>query len=638
MSCSGIRKAAVLLAGSGLAFLAGAQPPPQVGTGADSAHVFLTFSAGKSLAENPTTANNYMKAIDPTGAKKDFVSWLVNAGFISKASDWTPSGQQIYTSVPGDYGPNKVNAFAHIIILNTADLGFIRNQYIRCKPDCKTPNAKVYTYLENYGATQLTFDSNGVAIKDSNGNFVTTVNTPEAVSTALETRPVAGVGKRIADVAFEWAPAANGSNPTHNFGQIYAYVIVPQFQQFVCDGSPDSKNGEILGGTFSVPVNGPNNKQIIDEQYVWPVGYVDPGLTADQQVNQKFYNCAFNQSTDGGLHGRRHPTPQFSDQSPDLTHIGFRNPVPDYPVIAGQVFAPELDSLGTKMMPGVCLMCHGGNIPSTLASTQSWGTTGEIPEFRFLPADAVNSVFGTNDVGRPLFPGVGGIGVSGADMTEPGQAAELKKYAQAVAITHGAVPAKTATFSLADGTITGQWNVGRSPDHALQVLFGWYQSADGDYSMSGGNLQNRTFVPVGWRTGPGGTNRLYTQVIQRECRSCHLNREPSLDFRTQQQFDGNAGNIRDWVFQPECDFLLGEVKPSNITMPAARLTWERLWNGILGDSTAAEPFALPPSPVVINNQTLFGAGSVSATTTDSDINLLKAHFGYTATSFCAGKH
>jgi hypothetical protein len=155
-------------------------------------------------------------------------------------------------------------------------------------------------------------------------------------------------------------------------------------------------------------------------------------------------------------------------------------------------------------------------------------------------------------------------------------------------------------------------------------------------------------VPVGWRTGSGGTNLLYTQVVQRECRSCHLNREPSLDFRTQAQFDANKGNIQDWVFQPECDFLNGQVNPSNITMPLARLTWERLWNGIFGDPTAAEVYAVPPAGV-IDNETLFGfgpagaintigPGTVSATTLDSDINLLKAHFGYTPTSFCAKKH
>jgi hypothetical protein len=601
-----------LVAGAVIAATALAEPPPQVGTSLDSSHVFLTFSAGKSLAETPTSAANYMRAIDPGAKKLNFVDWLVNAGFISNASEWKPAGQQTYTSIPGDYGYGKINAFAHIIILNSADLGFIRNQYIRCKPDCKTPNAKVYTYLENYGATQFD-DVAGVNV----------INQPRAITIALEKRPITGTGLRIADVAFEWAPAANGSNPTHNFGQIYAYVVQPEFDAASCDKPTRTLT---LGNPIPDPLH--PGLQKIDEQYVWPAGF--------NGVNQAIWDCKFNT--------RPVPIPATSDQSPDATHVFYRNPPPPYPVLNNQVFAPELDGLGTKMEPGVCLMCHGGNIPSNLTATQSWGATGEITEFKFLPADSVNSIFGINDSGSAVV-----VGASGSDLTEAGQGFELKKYAQAVAITHGATPAKTATFAPApDGSITGVWNVGKSPDHALQVLFGWYQAFDGDYSMSGaGNppVQNRNFVPVGWRTN-AETSHLYTEVIQRDCRSCHLNREASLDFRTAKQFDGNAQNIRDWVFQPECDFLRGQVNPWNIVMPAARLTWERLWDGILGDSTAANVYALPPPGVDIDNRTLFGFGPAGAPNTigpgtvaksnpNSDINLLKAHFGYTPTSFCA---
>jgi len=634
-----LKSSAAVVIGAMIASAAISGVPPQVGTSKDSSHAFLTFSAGKSLAENPTTANNYMNAIDPGRKKVNFVNWLVNAGFIGQASDWKPSGQQIFTQQTSaaaanravDYGPGKVNAFAHIIILNSADLGFIRNQYIRCVPDCKTPNAKVYSYLENYGAQQF------AQVDPVTGKGIPTsaqTNNAAAVSIALEKRPVnlADGGHRIADVSFEWAPAANGSNPTHNFGQIYPYVILPRYQNFTCNGGPDttvqpdgSTNGEILNGTFSVPIDANNNAtdlnhQAIDEQYVWPVGYVDSSLPASQQANQKFYDCHFNATTDG-VHGRFTKIPALSDQAPDATHVFFRNPPPDYKVNAGDIFAAELDALGTKMNPGVCLMCHGGNIPSTLATTQSWGATGEISEFKFLPADDINSIFGSPDTGAPLVPfqADGTTPTVGADMTEVGQAAQVRKYNQAVAITHGAFPAKTATFA-SDGTITGQWNVGWSPDHALQVIFGWYQGFDGDYSMSGGTHQNGNFVPKGWRTGPVDPvtglpgNQLYTQVVQRDCRSCHLSREASLDFRTQAQFDANKGNIQDWVFQPECDSLHHQINPSNIVMPAARLTWERLWNGINADNT-----------------TKFGLANTDST----DINLLKAHFGLTPTQYCA---
>ena len=148
-------KAAGAVVFGAAAAVAVAENPPQVATSVDSAHVFLNFSAGKSTAESPTTALNYMAAIDPGQNKVNFTAWLVNAGFISDPSQWKSTGQQTYTNIPGDYGYGKINAFAHIIILNAADLGFIRNQYIRCIPDCKTKNAKIYTYLENYLPTQF---------------------------------------------------------------------------------------------------------------------------------------------------------------------------------------------------------------------------------------------------------------------------------------------------------------------------------------------------------------------------------------------------------------------------------------------------------------------------------------------------
>jgi hypothetical protein len=646
--------AAAVIIGATLASTAMSEPPPQVGTSSSSSHSFLTFSAGQSAAESPTTAKNYFAAIDPGQKKVNFVNWLVNAGFIGQPSDWLPSGQQIYTHQTSaaaanpavDYGPGKVNAFAHIIILNTADLGFIRNQYIRCIPDCATPNAKVYTYLENYGAQQFAEVDpvTGAGISSSAQN-----NVPASVSIALEKRAVnlADGGHRIADVAFEWAPAANGSNPKHNFGQIYPFVILPRYQSFVCDGGPggpDSTNGAILNGTFSGALDANNNlisvsglPQAIDEQYIWPVGFAG--------TNQAFYDCHFNASTDGGAHGRNTMIPQFSDAAPDLTHIGFRNPPPTNKVFAGDVFAAELDGLGTKQTPGVCLICHGGNVPSTLASTQSWGATGEISEFKHLPADAVNSIFGANDTGSALV-----ADAAGSDATELGQAAEVRKYNQAVAITHGATPPKNATFTGPGGSIAGQWNLGSSPDHALQVIFGWYQTADGDYSMGSANLlQNRQFVPVGWRSTQGSA--LYTEVIQRDCRSCHLNREPSLDFRTEKQFAANKGNIQDYLFQPECDALNHQINPNNIVMPLARLEWERMWNGIYGDPNAGslgdpntEFYALPlpgTNNGLIDNRTLFsnvGPGSVPKATTDSDINRLKAYFGYTPTSFCSHRH
>jgi hypothetical protein len=641
-----LKAGAALVLGMGFAATAMSEPPPVVGSGTSSQHVFLNFSGGQSQKLTPTLARQYMSAIDPGATKQRFVDWLVNAGFIGQPSDWAPNGQQVYTkqttkaaaNPATDYGPGKVNAFAHIIILNSADLGFIRNQYIRCKPDCVTPNAKIYTYLENYGPTQFAAldPITGLPVPGSD-----TTNTREAVTIALERRSTdPRTGGRIADVAFEWAPAANGTNPTHNFGQIYAY--------FVAAHEPvpfDAHNTSDCDLAHNRVVSAPRDT-VIDESYFWPDDSSSPGN------NQAIWDCKFNL--------RATPTAP----SGDVDRIGFLNPRPDWTVftidpttLKPDVFAPELDSLGTKMMPSLCSICHGGNIPSTVTtSTTPWGTTGEIQEFKMLPADAVNSVFGCDDrstaapgdacqganfnggtfvVTSPLVQD-GTAPTTAANMTRAAQEIELKKYNQAVTVTQGARLPKTPVI-LADGSIGGgNWSVGTSPSHALQVLFGWYQAFDGDYSMSASPVhQNDNFVPIAWRgTSTAGTqpgtvpvtpSDLYLNVVARNCRSCHLNREASLDFRSERQFSSNSGNIRDYVFQPECDQILGQVNPENIVMPLAKLTWERLWNGI--------------NPVTnIANDGATSSAKTDTTSGASLINKLKQYFGYTPTSYCASQH
>ena len=557
-------KAGVILAlGGGLVTSSLSQPPPVVGLPTASQHNFLTFQSGN--LESPATAKTYYQTIDPGGTKIDFKDWLVNAGFIKDKSEWKPTGQQTFTDVPGDYGSGKINAYAHIIILNAADLGFIRNQYIRCNPDCLTKNAKIYTYLENY-------------VPPANADISTT---QQAVNKALEQR----VG-RIADVAFEWAPAANGTNPSTLFGQIYAYVVKPKLTGFSC-GPNNSPQGTETG--------------VIDEQYTWP---------SDGGNNQTFWDCAFN-------------TRSLTTLPPD-----FLKPRPEFLVYSDDSFAPELDALGTKANPGVCMICHGGNLPKNInVSPHTWPSSGNVKEFKFLPADSHNSIFGISDTASPLVSGT-----SGSNLTEEGQKIQLKRYNQAVLLTQGATPPKNAFFSAVDGTITGgNWSFPKvssviggvkttRPTHGVEVILGWYAGFDGDLSMSSAtNIQDDLFVPVGWRATAESTN-LYQKVVGPFCRTCHMNREPSLDFGTLQQFDSNKGNVQDFVFQPECDALSNAVKPNKIVMPLAKLTWDRFWRG-----------------VDANKQTN-GLNVLAANDSSAPAFLLKQHFGYTATSFCASKH
>jgi len=543
-----------------MAMTAVSQPPPIVGTATNSQHSFLTFPNYLANKETPQTAQAYYAAVNPGGSKVDFRDWLVNAGFIRQRSDWRSTGQQIYTTVAGDYGPNKVNAFAHIIILNAADLGFIRNQYIRCKPDCKTKYASIYTYLENYPVPE-----NAV------GNIALT---QQAVNVALERR--AG---RIADVAFEWAPAANGTSPTALFGQLYSFVVHAYFDSY----TPDQANRKCINGS---PIYNPDGTQKIDELLTWP-------------NDQAFWDCNFK------LARALPPSP------PD-----FLAPVPEIPVVSGDYFAPELDALGTKQHPGVCFICHGGNVPGNVA----WPTNGNVKEFRMLPADVGNAIFGVDDTGAPLVPGA-----LGSSLTQAAQEVELKKYNQTIVITQGATPPKNAVFA-PNGTIAGgNWTVPQSrddqgtlrPSHGVEVIFGWYAGVAGDKSMSA-SVQNHDFVPVGWQSAPD----LYLKVVAPSCRSCHMNREQSLDLGTLAQFDSNKGNVEQLVFQPECDSNNHEVKGTVQVMPLAKLTWDRFWNGVD-----------PATKLAFD-----AAHSLAPSDPNSQPYLLKQHFGYTATSYCAHRH
>jgi len=687
---------AAMLIGAAATMTAVAQPPPVVGTASSSQHVFLSFSGGKSQAQTPASALQYMAAIDPGAKKLTFEQWLVSAGFIQSASDWTPNGQQTYTHQhnpvqPGDYGPGKVNAFAHIIILNSADLGFIRNQYIRCKPDCLTPNARVYTYLENYDSAQFARLIQSGPNAGQGDPATRTTNTREAVTIALERRSTDPRAKgRIADVAFEWAPAANGTNPSHNFAQTYAYFVAPHEPNSPTAFDPNASVDCGANSVVSIP-----RDTTIDEYYTWPpddgvVPSTGPGQTLGSGNNQGVYDCVFNTRS------------VLTNKGTNVNRIGFLSPRPDYTVHSNDIFAPELDKLGTKMMPALCSVCHGGNIPSNIATSATpWGTTGEIREFRYLPADAVNSVFGCDDtptaspadacqsshfdapppgsspfaVTSPLVaPDPFTAPTSAANMTRSAQEIELKKYNQAVVITQGANPPKVSAGGHFDsnGVIAGgNWTFPKStdgtvtrPTHAVEVVLGWYADRNNpaDASMSGAPivvpatdpitgvpnraddvgetiLQNDDFVPVGWRgtstaglQPPGANNglgvapaQLYLNVVAHDCRSCHMNRELSLDFGTERQFSANKGNVRDYVFQPECDAKLGQVNPENIVMPLARLTWERLWNGINPNTNIA-------------NDGSVGSPSTAVSDTTSPINQLKAYFGQTPTSYCASQH
>jgi hypothetical protein len=460
---------------------------------------FLTF-LGSYVPESVKSATAYYKAIDPTGSKVTFQQWLLNAGFISNVNQWHSSGKQLIAcNLPGcdlpagTYGDNIVNVDAHVIVLNAADLGFVRNQFIRCKPSCTARNPILYTYLENYPVNPFANSQTGGTGFPVLTGFPSDAEAAAAMISAI-TRPYGtlagcvtadtGLGcsiARIADVAFEWAPPASNPKSTARFGTQYAYIF----------------HVDSVTGAISETIN-------------WP--------------DQPFLDKVFNNRLVGA----------FPSQFP-----------PAEPVIAGQPFAPELDFRGVKQMPGVCLTCHGGN-PKNLLSTGIYPRQGQIDGFRFLPIDVGNMKF-SSDAGPEA-------------TSRASQEPQIKQYNKIVLMT---------VDQSREGDGTGTF---RGP-HLAEVIKGWYAGFVGDQNMTA-PTQNTKFVPVGW----AGHEAEYLNVVSTSCRTCHFNREISLDFGTYANFHQGSDMLQ-LALKPYCNAFTSHysVDPNLRPMPLAGLSYKRYW-------------------------------------------------------------
>jgi hypothetical protein len=501
---------------------------------------FLTF-LGSFIAEDAASSTAYYKAIDPYSTKTTFPDWLKNAGFISDVHQWHSHGTQVIVTGqptgPGAYGDNIINTDSHVIVLNAADLGFVRNQFIRCKPSCTAPNPTIYTYLENYPVAPFAKGGSNFGTGDptiTSSAYPFQSEAAASIKSAL-TRPLGVLGgdgktpcppgdptciERIADVAFEWAAPALNPTSSNRFGQLYAYIFV--------HGAPG--------------VNGS------------PDGITETVYFPDSFTGKKILDFKTGQiiSINGGVHGDK--------------------------------FAPNLDGVGFKQHPGVCLVCHGGK-PTNLTSTGAYPRQGNIDGFRLLPLDNRNLLF-TSDSGPEATSRVN-------------QETQTKEYNIAVLQT---VPAYLEN----DGT-----GAVRVP-HLREVITGWYAAFDGDQSF-GRSTQNSNFLPKGWRdathggTAAQGASNLYINVVGPSCRSCHFNRELSLDFGTYANFHQES-DLQQLSLLGECK-QGNDADPNAKFMPLAHLTFQRFWQTqsstqTLGDGT-------PLSHVVDELAADFGYGSVA---------------------------
>jgi hypothetical protein len=358
-------------------------------------------------------------------------------------------------------------------------------------------NPVIYTYLENYPVDVDATDGDA---------FPTDAEAKAAIQAAITKRE-----RRIADVAFDWAPAPDGSAPKARYGQLYAYV----FHKVADPTSP-------IGFAITETRDWFNDPTVLK-------GFNDRG----------------------------------ADKFPPLDVI-----------VAGEPFAPELDGLGFKQHPGVCFVCHGGS-PMALSSTGEYPSQGKVRGFKFLPLDIPNLLFTSdNDPGDPL--------------SRAAQEPQIKRYNQAVLITHKAKPPKTAGGPWKVPLITDDQGVTRTT-HAVETILGWYGG-----STMPSPTQNTEFVPVGWRSSEE-LKELYLKAVAPACRSCHFQRGIDADFGTVASFDANKSDILELTLKPECD--AANPRPGKRVMPAARRTYDLFW---------------------LHDQDEY----------------VKAHFGFTSTSYC----
>jgi hypothetical protein len=213
-------------------------------------------------------------------------------------------------------------------------------------------------------------------------------------------------------------------------------------------------------------------------------------------------------------------------------------------------FAPDLDTRGTKEVPGLCNTCHGG-APRNLKANGSYRRKGDTGAL-FLPLDLDNFAF---DPGRRV-------------LSRARQERAYKKLNQMALITHASIEEYDEVAG-----------VSRLPA-GHELIEGWY---------GGPGMPNNTFfgefVPDGWLppAAPAGVEELYLGAVAPACRSCHAQQERALDFGTYAGFMTFEDAHQELVLRIECGLdddpnARANNQDDQAVMPLALETYKRFWD------------------------------------------------------------
>jgi hypothetical protein len=192
----------------------------------------------------------------------------------------------------------------------------------------------------------------------------------------------------------------------------------------------------------------------------------------------------------------------------------------------------DLDGFGQKFVPQLCQVCHGGK-----PFFSSSGATDLDYALRSAD-DAVGAVLREFDLGTFVFPGDSVPGALPADISQYYELNQLVK---------------------ASGT-----------QQAIETL------------IDGFNPNSTTFdaawAPASWSDlGPGPKRDLYTDVVGKSCRTCHIAFDPTDAFMNTLNWENytNFTNARFSINFRVCT-------PNSQPMPHALMTYRNFWLGGLG--------------------------------------------------------
>jgi Tol biopolymer transport system component len=208
-----------------------------------------------------------------------------------------------------------------------------------------------------------------------------------------------------------------------------------------------------------------------------------------------------------------------------------------------RITAVDLDGNGSKFLPGMCAVCHGGTPASFDPQTTPYPNQGNIGA-AFVPFD-LNSFH---------------------------YSAQLPRSAQ------------EGAFKILNETI-----LNTNASDAVELIRGWYATS----GLPPGQLFDGSFRPVAWTPQPpelapnaatlavpASAGAVYDNVVKWSCRSCHLQiglSKPGLGFGAFAEFAA----VRDTIHSMVCQ--IGD-------MPRAQRTYKNFWLSFPGQAQALGDF------------------------------------------------